>query len=133
MHQFRIYDKTGKRMIYPEELAKMGVLLAPTGIVVQLKGDQVLAQLQNVIAMHDTGMYTKKGQKIWSGDIVKIHVPNEFGSVTEYVGEMKYINGKFEVYVPSNTVKEFECQVIIVDILGNMIENEDILKQYEQK
>ena len=103
---YRIYDKTSKQMLYPEQLMRMGVFLDPKGQAVQVKKSwlgAVIKVLKNIVVMYQTGLATNTGEPIWEGDILDVDVPNEWGSCTVARGYMQWDshNGKWYIHIPN--------------------------------
>ena len=104
----RIYDKVSRTMLYPQDMARLGVFLDGTGTAVQVKkkglfSKTVVAKLQNVVVMYLTGLKTDRGEDIWEGDILDVDIPTDWGSCLKARGYMQWHahDGKWFVHIPN--------------------------------
>jgi len=82
--EYRAYDLSENKMLTPEQLADKGVSIAPDGL------PYFNNEPFNLVVLWYTGHQDSHGKKLFEGDIVKVEMQNEFGSVTEEYGVMRY-------------------------------------------
>lgn len=85
---FRLYDHDAKRMYMPEELERMGVAISPTGLPVFSNVGHVFF---NSTIQWYTGQMDEKRQPLFEGDICKVGVSTEFGSLVEDYAIMRWV------------------------------------------
>ena len=94
---------------------------------------------EDLILMQYTGLKDKNGIEIYEGDIVKIDFDMHFmnlglnknikdhGNKYEFVGEVKYYDGAFNVDNNKEGYPLFH-EISPVEIIGNIYENSDLLE-----
>jgi hypothetical protein len=131
---FRIYDKNSNIMLYPKDMARLGVFLDGSGEPVQLKRgvlSNTIAKLRNMVVMYDTGMRTPEGRAIWDGDIVDVDIPNEWGSLTRARGYMQWdsFNGRWLVRLLRSPLGQMlDAPVLATGVVGDIYQNPKLLE-----
>lgn len=119
-------------MLYPKDMAKMGVFMTAGGDFVQYKGMGKFAALQNVVPMFDTGLNTADGDHIWEGDVVDVNIPTEFGSVVTARGFMQWdrFNGKWSIHIPNPPALApiGDFPVLGAKVAGNVWQHPELIK-----
>lgn len=120
---YRAYDLEEKVMYSPEALAKQGFTIAPDGMP-----SNALKPLFNIVVMWFSGQIDKNEKPIFEGDICKVSILNEFGSLTPDYGVMRWNPDvrQFLLMIPS----AFGGQILNVqevELLGNEFENPELV------
>lgn len=128
----RIFDKTLKVMLYPEELVAQGIFLSAHGEPVQMQNG-VFQRLGNVIVMHRTPHMDDGKQFMWEGDICDMMVPNEYGSQTPARGFMhmddELQKWNLEIVCPKIPMNAGLHIPTMVKRVGNVYEHAQLLKE----
>ena len=126
--KFRTWDKKKKKMIYPEFLVEndYGVLIPAFSAGDWYHGyyidEHIYYKNQNDIEiMQYTEKQDKTGKGIYEGDICKIEFSK---NETPYIGEVKFVNGKWMLGNTELFMRSHNCEVI-----GNVYENTELLKK----
>lgn len=119
---YRAYDLDEKRMFMPEQLAKAGFKLAPDGLP-----SCDTRPMFNVVLMWFTGKIDQNGKQLFEGDICKVFIHNDFGSLTIDYGIMRWHDETgFTLMIPSAQGGVI-LNVQSVELLGNEFENEELV------
>jgi hypothetical protein len=122
----RIYDRTSKRMIYPPEMARMGIFISPDGRAIQVKQDAGrIVLLNEVVVMHATGWLDTAKRPIWEGDVVDVDVVHDFGGIqsctlSRGVVQWEYTSGRYIVNLPEKGLVNGEHQVQNLRVVGDI-------------
>ena len=82
---FKIYDRSSKRIIFPQDAQRMGIFLASDGSPVQFKGG-IIVRLQAVDVLHFTGWIDVQKRPVWEQDVVDVDVILDFDGVESRIG-----------------------------------------------
>ena len=114
---WRAFDLDKKQMLYPQDLITLGITLSADGLLSFNKENEDVHF--NYVIQWFSGQRDKDGKPVFEGDICKVGVKNEFGSLTEDYAIMRFVEGKngFMLQMPSNV----NGVVVVEDvsILGN--------------
>ena len=114
---WRAFDLDKKQMLYPQDLITLGITLSADGLLSFNKENKDVHF--NYVIQWFSGQRDKDGKPVFEGDICKVGVKNEFGSLTEDYAIMRFVEGKngFMLQMPSNV----NGVVVVEDvsILGN--------------
>ena len=127
----RLYDSNSKRMLYPQDMVKMGIFVSPDGRPVQIKGG-MMVRLNEVHLMHATGWLDITSRPIWEGDIIFGDVPHSFDgaiSFTQEKGVILYDNsvGRFFVKIEEAALTQGDVTVTNMRVVGDIYQNKDLL------
>lgn len=120
--EYRAWSFDDRKMYYGDDLLNIGVLLAPNGLPYFIK------KPHEIVLTWFTGFLDRSGKKVFEGDILKIEVPNEFGSSSVDYGIMKWSDEarSFILMVPSPFPNQ-AFQVTNAEKIGNEFENTELI------
>lgn len=118
----RAWNQDTNEMLYPDKLVTLGLTISPDGLPAYR--DRPFP----VILMWYTGQLDTAGKQLFEGDICKIHVANEFGSLIVDYGVMRWnpFTSQFHLAVPSSQGAQ-QLDVKKVELLGNEFENAELV------
>lgn len=95
---YQAYDLEAKVMYSPEQLASKGFTIAPDGLPSNSK-----EPLFNIVVLWWSGQIDNNEKRIFEGDICKVYIKNEFGSIVVDYGIMRWVKeiSQFILMVPS--------------------------------
>jgi hypothetical protein len=127
--EYRAFDLDKKEMLYSKDLINRGFSLMPDGLPSNTK-----EPLFNIVLCWYSGQVDHKKTKIFEGDICKIDIKNEFGSLTVDYGIMRWNQQaqSFMLLIPSSGISRM-LNVAKVEKLGNEFENEELLPLVNNK
>lgn len=118
----RGWNPDTNEMLYPDKLIERGFTVSPDGL------PAFRERPFPVVLMWFSGQLDSDKKPIFEGDILKIHVPNEFGSIVIDYGVMRW-NGatsQFYIAVPAQGVSR-PLNLGRVELLGNEFENPELV------
>lgn len=125
--KFRAWDKESAKMYSPYQIQ---FLKDNVSVRVIVKGDFV--KLGNFELMHFTGLKDKNGKEIFEGDIVIGNTSYERDSdEAKWTKESPAIvEWKEEMcgFYPFVLNARWRCDVVNIEVIGNVFENEELLK-----
>jgi hypothetical protein len=118
--EYRVFNLEENRMMKTKELVSIGFSIAPDGL------PAFREKPFDCVVMWKTGNKDKRGNILYEGDICKLAVKNEFGSLTIDYAIMRWNEqvGQFILQLPLKTTQMFE--VADVERLGNEFENTEL-------
>lgn len=118
----RGWNPDTNEMLSPERLVTLGLTVSPDGLPAYR--DRPFP----VILMWYSGQLDTTGKQLFEGDICKVHILNEFGSIIIDYGVMRWnpIISQFHLAVPSSMQGQ-ELNVQKVELLGNEFENLELV------
>jgi hypothetical protein len=121
--EYKAYDLDTSRMLQPQDLISEGFTLSPDGLPANSR-----KAMFDVVLLWFSGQFDKNRKKIFEGDICRVQVKNEFGSLTVDYGIMKWISqtSQFVLTVPASLGGRI-LDVTEVELLGNEFENPELV------
>jgi uncharacterized phage protein (TIGR01671 family) len=124
--KFRAWHSELQKMFSAEEMGEDQLTIMPDGrgfVNVSGASTRLSKFYTSMIPMQFTGLVDSKGVEIYEGDVVKYVMPAPDGMDTEYIEEVHFSYGSFDVdgcplYVVNET-----CEVI-----GNLYQHPSLLK-----
>ncbi len=131
--KFRAWDRGSKRMLFPLEITFLNYGVKPSDGWVVARGENWKFDTtedgndEDIIIMQYTGLKDKNENEIYEGDIVKVTLSDD-GDKQEWMeaqvffenGAFKLVNESFSVSVDS-----------VCEVIGNIYENPELLKDHE--
>lgn len=116
--KFRAWDGKHKEMKLVDTLLRSGEVMC---------GDEAF---KPDALMQFTGLHDKNDKEVWEGDILKQDIKNEFGSFTRnQIGVMVWHkDGCWAIKYETDSPIEPSGNCPPPEIIGNIYENEDLLK-----
>lgn len=120
---YRAYCFDDKKMYYADALIKLGMTLSPDGLPAFSKEPHF-----SVCLMWFSGQLDKNQKEIYEGDICKVHLKNEYGSLTVDYAIMRWHAPakQFILQMPSPFGNQL-LEVAEVELLGNEFENTELV------
>lgn len=120
---YRAFDLDRNIMLNPKELASEGFTVAPDGLP-----SNTIKPMFNIVLLWFSGQTDHEGRNIFEGDICKVHVKNEFGSIVIDYGVMRWVAElrQFILMIPSAQGGRM-LDVQKVELLGNEFENPELV------
>lgn len=120
---YRAWNLDTQEMLSPEKLASAGFTVAPDGLP-SFQKPPVFA----CVVMWFSGKVDHKNKPIFEGDICKVSIVNDFGSLTIDYGVMRWNQdvGQFLLMIPSAQGGHM-LNVQEVELLGNEFENPELV------
>ncbi len=118
----RAWNLDTKEMLYPEQLITLGFSISPDGLPVYR--DRPFP----VVIMWFSGHYDKNKKPIYEGDICKMEILNDFGSVSIDYGIMRWNKntGGFMFLIPS-AVPDQVLNVRSAELIGDEFRNDELI------
>lgn len=119
---YRAWLQDTNELLYGDDLLARGLTLTPDGL------PYFSERPFPVVLMWFTGQRDNEGKPLFEGDICKIYVRNEFGSIIVDYGVMRWNpnTSSFHLAVPS-TAKNQQLNVAKFELLGNEFENQELV------
>lgn len=125
IHAFRAYSLTLKRMLRPDELARVHLRLDQNGN---------LLKPHDLVLMAFTGKGDMHKKPIYEQDIVDVDIPNEFGSLARKRGIMVWQEppGHYTIHIQekSGLGEAANMQVLNACVVGNTLEDRELMKEH---
>ena len=120
---YKAFDLEKNIMLSPKELASRGFTIAPDGLP-----SNATEPLFNIVVLWWSGQIDHDGKQVFEGDICKVHIKNEFGSIVIDYGIMRWVKElyQFILMVPS-AQGGHSLDVQKVELLGNEFENPELV------
>lgn len=120
---YRAFLPDTNELLYGDKLLDRGVTLTPDGL------PYFASRPFPLILMWFSGQYDHEKKPLFEGDICKLHVANEFGSLIVDYGVMRWNRqtSSFFLAVPS-TAPTQNLNVQKVELLGNEFENQELVR-----
>lgn len=121
--EYRVFNLDTNEMLYSEELNRRGFSLSADGLPVCAKEN-----LLNVIVNWFTGRFDDHGRKLYEGDVCKVEIPNEYGSVSIDYGMMAWNDAlqQFLLAIPS-VQGGVAVHIKNTTLVGNELENQELV------
>lgn len=118
----RGWNPDTKEMLSPEKLIERGFTVSPDGL------PAFRERPFPVILMWFSGQLDSERKPLFEGDICKLHVPNEFGSIIIDYGIMRWNpqRSQFFIEVPAEGANR-PLDLAKIELLGNEFENEELV------
>jgi len=119
---YRAWNLDTQTMLMPDELVKTGFTITPDGL------PSYREMPFAVVLMWFSGKQDVNNQPIFEGDICKVQIKNEFGSMIVDYGIMRWESNMsaFMLQVPSLNAGQM-LDVQSVELLGNEFQNPELV------
>lgn len=126
--RFEIFNLTEKRFLSDEEKARLRVALTSHGYV-YLPGNQ------DCVMVHYTNIIDDNGKQLLEGDIVTCYKANEFGSMSEIKGIIRYCREerKYTIDVFTDDVRQIVGAIDRVEYFDNSLLNPQLAHEISIK
>lgn len=118
----RGWNTDTNEMLSPDKLVSLGLTISPDGLPAYRE------RPFPVILMWFSGQTDSNNKPLFEGDICKIQVVNEFGSIIVDYGVMRWnpVTSQFHLSVPSSSPNQL-LNLQKVELLGNEFENQELV------
>lgn len=122
---YRLYRHDTGEMFYPDDLEAKGMSISPTGLPM-FRGEPML----NSTLSWFSGQLDHHKKPLFEGDICKIGVVNEFGSLSEHYACMRYNHAthQFILEFPS-AIKGMQYETRSCELVGDEFRNPELLSK----
>lgn len=119
--EYRVFNLEENRMMKPAELESVGFSIAPNGLPVFRE------KPFDCVVMWRTNSKDKRGHFLFEGDICKLAIKNEFGSLSIDYAIMRWVESAsaFILQIPVKGVQQL-LDVTDVERLGNEFEHAEL-------
>ncbi len=132
--KFRGWHTTQKKMFTAEEMSDDQLTLLPTGQFINVSGSSTLRSTiypqDKFIPLQYTGLRDKNGKEIFEGDILTYHDSCRFLDDDSEGNEISSVRWK-DQFLSWSCQNEMLCDTEEPEIIGNVYENPELLKESE--